>query len=173
MWLTMSKEFSNIIVRWEPTLSIYNANHIPEMFNWWINLSIEVFEKPFHEVVYNKDMDDINIIPNNVMWPTYMTPNLLPEKDLEKKRIERFVEKMYHLHFEPENSKSKHMLKRLDDISKHMFKHINPSINEEDLKIFINFSYDLDKRRGNNMTTQLPKLWSQIKSYGDYSTLKT
>ena len=173
MWLTMSKEFSNIIVRWEPTLSIYNANHIPEMFNWWINLSIEVFEKPFHEVVYNKDMDDINIIPNNVMWPTYMTPNLLPEKDLEKKRIERFVEKMYHLHFEPENPKSKHMLKRLDDISKHMFKHINHSVNEEDLKIFINFSYDLDKRRGNNMTTQLPKLWSQIKSYGDYSTLKT
>lgn len=171
MWLTMSKEHKNISIRWEPTLSIYNANHIPEMISWWINLSMEVLELPFHDAVYNKDMDDINIIINNVMWPQYMTPNLLPNKEIEVKKIERFVEKTYHLHIDVEHKRSKHMLKRLDDITKQAINHIKPPVDNEQLKTFIHFSYDLDQRRNNNMTTQLPKLWDQIKTYGDYSSL--
>lgn len=173
MWLQMSKENSNITVRWEPTLSIYNANHVPEMVSWWVNLSMEVLEKPFHDAVYNDEMRDINIIVNNVMWPTYMTPNLLPNKDTELKRLNRFVEKMYHLHADENYDRSKHMLKRLDQLIGKVSKEIQPSIDEEQLKTFIHFSYDLDKRRNNDLPKQLPKLWSQIKSYGEYSTLKT
>ena len=171
MWLTMSKQHDNISVRWEPTLSIYNANHIPEMISWWINLSMEVLELPLHDSIYNKDMDDVNIIINNVMWPEYMTPNLLPNKDVEIKKIERFVEKVYHLHIDVENKKSKHMLKRLDDISKQAINHIKPNTDPSLLNTFIHFSYDLDQRRKNNLTKQLPKLWEQIKSYGEYSSL--
>lgn len=173
MWLQMSKENSNITVRWEPTLSIYNANHVPEMVSWWVNLSMEVLEKPFHDAVYNDEMRDINIIVNNVMWPTYMTPNLLPNKDTELKRLNRFVEKMYHLHADENYDRSKHMLKRLDQLIGKVSKEIQPAIDEEQLKTFIHFSYDLDKRRNNDLPKQLPKLWSQIKSYGEYSTLKT
>ena len=173
MWLQMSKENSNITVRWEPTLSIYNANHVPEMVSWWVNLSMEVLEKPFHDAVYNDEMRDINIIVNNVMWPTYMTPNLLPNKDTELKRLNRFVEKMYHLHADENHDRSKHMLKRLDQLIGKVSKEIQPAIDEEQLKTFIHFSYDLDKRRNNDLPKQLPKLWSQIKSYGEYSTLKT
>ena len=173
MWLQMSKEHSNITVRWEPTLSIYNANHVPEMVSWWVNLSMEVLEKPFHDAVYNDEMRDINIIVNNVMWPTYMTPNLLPNKDTELKRLNRFVEKMYHLHADENHDRSKHMLKRLDQLIGKVSKEIQPAIDEEQLKTFIHFSYDLDKRRNNDLPKQLPKLWSQIKSYGEYSTLKT
>lgn len=173
MWLTMSKEHNNISVRWEPTLSIYNANHIPEMFNWWINLSIEVFEKPFHEVLYNDDMNDINIIVNNVMWPLYMKPSLLPNKNMEIKKIERFIEKMYHLYLDTNESKSKLMLKKLEMLTDQAINHIKPEVDEEELKTFIHFSYDLDQRRDNNLTTQLPKLWDQIKSYGEYTSLKT
>lgn len=173
MWLQMSKDFDNISVRWEPTLSLYNANHVPEMISWWVNLSMEVLEKPFHDAVYNDEMRDINIIVNNVMWPTYMTPNLLPNKDTELKRLNRFVEKMYHLHADENHHRSKHMLKRLDQLIGKVSKEIQPSIDEQQLKTFIHFSYDLDKRRNNDLPKQLPKLWSQIKSYGEYSTLKT
>lgn len=116
-------------------------------------------------------MDDVNIIINNVMWPEYMTPNLLPNKDVEIKKIERFVEKVYHLHIDVENKKSKHMLKRLDDISKQAINHIKPDTDPSLLNTFIHFSYDLDQRRKNNLTKQLPKLWEQIKSYGEYSSL--
>ena len=173
MWLTMSKEHNNINIRWEPTLSIYNANHIPEMFSWWINLSMEVLEKPFQESIFDKEMQDINIIVNNVMWPTYMKPNLLPNKDFEAKKIERFVEKMYHLYLDTSDKRTKLMLKKLENLTSQAMKHIKPDMNEEDLKTFIHFSYDLDQRRNNNLTTQLPKLWNQIKTYGEYSTLKT
>lgn len=173
MWLQMSKDFNSISVRWEPTLSIYNANHIPEMISWWIDLSMEVLDKPFHDAVYNKELDDINIIINNVMFPHYMTPNLLPNKDIEIKKIERFIEKIYHLHSEPELFRSKHMLKRLDETVKQAAGHIKPDVDAEQLKTFIHFSYDLDQRRNNNMTEQLPKLWNKIKSYGEYSSLKT
>ena len=173
MWLQMSKDFDSISVRWEPTLSIYNANHIPEMISWWIDLSMEVLDKPFHDAVYNKELDDINIIINNVMFPHYMTPNLLPNKDIEIKKIERFIEKIYHLHSEPELFRSKHMLKRLDETVKQAAGHIKPDVDAEQLKTFIHFSYDLDQRRNNNMTEQLPKLWNKIKSYGEYSSLKT
>lgn len=178
MWLHLSKEHENVHIRWEPTLSIYNANHITEMFSWWINTSMEILEKPFYEVIYNKDLEDINIVVNNVMWPNYMTPNLIPNKELEISKIERFMEKMYHLYNDPsltgqERFLSKFMLERLDDACQQAISHIKPDIDEDQLKTFIHFSYDLDQRRNNNLPKQLPKLWDQIKSYGDYSTLKT
>ena len=35
-------KYEGFQVKWEPTLSVYNANHIPEMFQWWLDLCLEI-----------------------------------------------------------------------------------------------------------------------------------
>jgi hypothetical protein len=64
------------------------------------------------------------------------------------------------------------MLKRLDYNIQELKRHISNPIDENHLRTFIHFSYDLDKQRNNSLPEQLPKLWDQIKSFGEYSTLK-
>jgi organic radical activating enzyme len=173
MWLTMSKENENIKVRWEPTLSIYNVISFTEAIQWWIETSIDVLQKPFHEAVYNEELDDINMILNNVMWPEYMTPNLIPNKEQVCIKLDYFIEKIYNLYLDTDVSRSKHMLKRLDYNIQELKRHISNPIDENHLRTFIHFSYDLDKQRNNSLPEQLPRLWDQIKSFGEYSTLKT
>ena len=162
MWLTMAKNNSNITVRWEPTLSLYNVLNIQEMIRWWINLSIEIFETSFHESVYNSEIDDINIILNNVMWPEYLTPNLITSKDVICSKLDTFIDEIRELYLDDNIFRSRHMIKRLGNVIEQAKMHISKPSDDKQLQTFINFSNDIDKIRKNNITTQLPELWNLI-----------
>lgn len=173
MWLTMRKEHENVDVRWEPTLSLYNALGMVDAFEWWINLSMEVLEMPLHDALFYRELKDIDIVLNNVMWPEYMTPNLIPNKEDIVANIDFFIKRLYEEHLDETSPRSQYILGRIDDIANEFKKHISAPIDEKHLETFIHFSYDLDKQRGNCLPEQLRSLWEQVKWYGEYSSLKT
>ena len=96
--------------------------------------------------------------------PTYLSASLLPDKT-------EVIEKLKKIKFE----KIKWALS-VDEIKyarrfEYMMDHIIHNLQQEpldNLETFINFSYDLDKLRNQNLQRMLPELWDQIKDKVEY-----
>lgn len=162
-WIKVSHENENFFVRWEPTISIYNSNHIPEMVCWWIETTMAVTGLPFEKALYDLQSDDINIIFNNVMWPLYLKPNLLPTSDFENKRIDTTLSKIHRRHNDTNVKFSKLMLSKLENRVQDAKRFISSDTDDKSVSTFFNFTNDLDKLRNNNFKEQLPKLYTALK----------
>ena len=163
-WIKTSHENENFYVRWEPTISIYNSNHIPAMVCWWIETTMSVTGLPMEDALYDPQSDDINIIFNNVLWPLYMKPNLLPTSDRECEKIDNTMSKIYNRHIDVSRNFSKLMLRKLEQRLEQAKRFISSDTDKESLDTFLRFTTDLDKLRNNNFAEQLPKLFSALKT---------
>lgn len=162
-WIKTSHENENFFVRWEPTISIYNSNHIPEMVRWWVDTTMAVTGQPFEKAVYDLQADDLNIIFNNVMWPLYLKPNLLPTSDFERIRIDSTMATMYGKHHDKDNEFSTLMLNKLEIKLKDAKRFISSDTDAGAVRTFFNFTADIDKLRDNNFRATLPKLYKSLK----------
>jgi sulfatase maturation enzyme AslB (radical SAM superfamily) len=161
-WVAMGRDIECVNVRIEPTLSIYNALTIVDLIKWWIELSMEVRDKPFHEAIYNDYLEDINIILNSIHEPTYLSPNILPAKSIPNQRINEYIVDMKRMYWIEENDKAKNMVKGLRSILVEVKAHINADAEPSKLKSFIKFSGTLDIRRNNSIKSKLPELWDIV-----------
>lgn len=169
-WIKFSKENGRFSIVFSPTISLYNILNLPDMIEWWNNLQTTYFSENF--VLYaskgEKEAElDTGFIfnvakfsPTMLQTPTYLSASLLPDKT-------GVIEKLKKIKFE----KTKWALS-VDEIKyakrfEYMIDHIIHNLGQspvDNLDTFINFSYDLDKLRNQNLQQDLPELWSQIKS---------
>lgn len=161
-WVAMGRDIECVNVRIEPTLSIYNALTIVDLIKWWIEISMEVRDKPFHEAIYNDYLEDINIILNSIHEPTYLSSNILPAKSIPNERLNEYIVDMKSMYWIEENDQAKNMVKSLRSILTEVKAHINADADPKNLKSFIKFSGTLDIRRNNAIKSQLPELWDII-----------
>lgn len=173
-WIKFSKENQIFSIVFSPTINLYNILNLPDMIEWWNELQTKYFSKNF--VLYasageKKAELDTGFIfnvakfsPTMLQTPTYLSASLLPDKT-------EVIEKLKKIKFE----KIKWALS-VDEIKyakrfEYMIDHIIHNLQQEpldNLETFINFSYDLDKLRNQNLQKSLPELWDQIKDKVEY-----
>ena len=138
---------TNFDVRWAPCLSVYNANNIIDMFEWW-----------FKQEHKNIEVDNkLNITLTEVVFPYYLTPSLISnKKDLTNKLLEyaksREFEEPLKIHFE-------HLINKV-------IKSINKPIDKKHLEEFLNFTADLDKLRKQNVHDYIEDFEYDFTDYG-------
>ena len=161
-WIALQKDSDVFQVRLEPTLSVYNASYITDLFKWWIETSIEVLEKPFHEAIYNANLENINIILNNVYEPKYLNAKNLHKKKYINESLNEFQRWCVKNYWEEDVHESKHMIKEIRKIINEIKGHLNAEPNFKDMETFIKYSKELDKLRNLNIAKTLPLLWKNV-----------
>lgn len=161
-WVTLERDVECVNVRIEPTLSLYNVLNIVDLIKWWVELTMEIHDKPFHEAIYNDHLEDINIILNSIHEPFYLSPNILPAKHIPNIRLNRYDFDLKDKYWIEENKQAKNMVKGLRNIISEIKAHINADTAPGKLKSFIKFTRTLDKQRENNIREQLPELWDIV-----------
>ena len=173
-WLEIEKESKTIQVKWEPTLSIYNANHVPEMFKWWFDLNRIVKEVGFYEAIWNEEQGDINYYLNNVHSPEYLRPGNYADKTVSKD-IDKFLDEITIRFDESLLSPSRRKLggkthdaleddyrfrlNAIKDPIKKAKSLILEPVNNKELIDFRKYTILLDDIRKKNIKKDLPKLW--------------
>jgi len=167
-WMELSKEHKGIQVKWEPTLSVYNANHIPEMFQWWIDLCLELRGENIQDALLINKGTGINIYLNNVLDPSYLQPKLFPhhhngegDKDLFK-RIEIWLNDIKDKHYEEGNHWNMAAIRMLKEVVRKGKSLIEQEPSKKDILDFHKYSVLLDKRRGKDIKTALPEMWRLV-----------
>ena len=173
-WLEIEKESKTIQIKWEPTLSIYNANHIPEMFKWWFDLNMEIKEVGFYEAIWNEEQGDINYYLNNVHSPEYLRPGNYTDKTVSKD-IDKFLDEITIIFDKSLLSPSRRKLggkthdaleddyrfrlNAIKDPIKKAKSLILEPVNNKELIDFRKYTILLDDIRNKNIKKDLPKLW--------------
>ena len=167
-WMELSMEHEGIQVKWEPTLSVYNANHIPEMFQWWIDLCLEIRGENIQKALLIDKGTGINIYLNNVLDPSYLQPKLFPhhnngegDKDLFR-RIEIWLNDIKDKHYEQGNHWNMSAIRMLKEVVRKGKSLIEQEPSKKDILDFHKYSVLLDKRRGKDIKTALPEVWRLV-----------
>jgi hypothetical protein len=166
--MELSMEHEGIQVKWEPTLSVYNANHIPEMFQWWIDLCLEIRGENIQKALLIDKGTGINIYLNNVLDPSYLQPKLFPhhnngegDKDLFR-RIEIWLNDIKDKHYEQGNHWNMSAIRMLKEVVRKGKSLIEQEPSKKDILDFHKYSVLLDKRRGKDIKTALPEMWRLV-----------
>ena len=175
-WIKFSKENQSFSIVFSPTINLYNILNLSDMIEWWYDLQIKYFSKNF--VLYASEGEKkveldtgfiFNVVtakfsPTMLQTPTYLSASLLPDKTevIEKLKKIKF-KKIEWASSEDEIKYSKRVESIIDHIIYNL--QLEPLDN---LETFINFSYDLDKLRNQNLQKSLPELWDQIKDKVEY-----
>lgn len=162
-WLSIANDNSDIHVCWEPTISIYNANHIPEMFGWWIDTCQNVTSLSFEKAMYHKNFDDININLNSVYYPNYLQPGIFTDSINESKKIDRFMEKLI-FKYSTNDPDNRLMLRKVQERLEESKNIISRKVEPEQLDMFWSWTKDIESVRKNSLQKELPKLYKSLKS---------
>ena len=167
-WLELSMKYEGFQVKWEPTLSVYNANHIPEMFQWWLDLCLEIRGDNIQKALLINQGEGINIYLNNVMYPAYLQPKLFPhenngegDKDLFR-RIEKWLGDIKDKHYQAGNHWNMTTIRMLKETVRKGKSLIAQEPSRTEILDFYKYSILLDKRRGKNIKTALPEVWRLV-----------
>jgi len=168
-WLELSEEHEVFQIKWEPTLSVYNANHIPEMFQWWLDLCLEIRSgDTIQDALWLMEEHDLNIYLNNVMYPSYLQPKLFPhynngegDKDLFK-RIEIYLKDLTDKYYDEDNHINMRTLRDLKRTVRKGKALIAQDPTKKEIHDFYKYSILLDKRRGKDIKTALPEVWRLV-----------
>lgn len=152
-WIALSNNDDTFDVRWEPTISVYNATTIPEMIEWWIDTNIEVRNMSFIDALYHEEYDDTNLFINTVHWPTYLTGNLIPSSEYECTRIDKFIDRI-----DRQYGINRHT-KRLRQLLLDVKNYISQEANQEHVDRFVKFTHAIDRIRDNNLGEINPTFW--------------
>ena len=170
-WLEIEKESKTIQIKWEPTLSIYNANHVPKMFKWWFDLNRSVKQVKFFQAIWNDEQGDINYYLNNVHAPEYLRPGNYRDKTVSKdidvfleKVTEMFDESLLSAKIEGKSHDAledeyRFRLKAIKEPIKKAKSLILEPVNNKELMDFRKYTVILDDIRKKDIKKDLPKLW--------------
>jgi hypothetical protein len=170
-WLTLEKNNTFVvperkyIVKWVPCISIYNVWHFHVMIDWWFSLQKEYRGK---EWWYSK-----NYMVNIVHEPKHLKPSLIVPKFSKETHIEKLVVHKNNLLSELKlnitNEEAMHEAElELNTMYNKVIGSINEDCDTEQIKMFIEYTADLDKIRGQDIRTDLPHLWKRFDGIIEY-----
>lgn len=165
-WLNLSMQYDCFQIKWEPTLSVYNANHIPEMTQWWIETCMEIRLNKrgnisFEDSLYLEDEGDVNIYFNNVNYPKYLAPNIYPSHE-EDYNIEDYCNLLTEKYYKEGRDRNMLVMKEIKSMIRKGKELINSKPKIKDVIDFKKYHVILDKRRKKDISKSLPDLWKKI-----------
>jgi hypothetical protein len=154
------------VVKWVPCISIYNVWHFHKMIDWWLDLQTTYKKKDCLESITINHSHLINIIHD----PKYLKPSIYPKRLLltnkliqhRDARINDIKEQVDDV--EKQWSSELHM----NDLYNKVLGALNEEPEEDQLKIFVEYTADLDKIRGQDIRKDLPHLWKRIEGTIEY-----
>lgn len=165
-WLKLSMQYDCFQIKWEPTLSVYNANHIPEMTQWWIETCMEIRLNKrgnisFEDALYLEDDGDINIYFNNVNYPKYLAPNIYPSH-VEDYNIEEYCKELNERYYKAGRDRNMFVMRELKSMIRKGKELINSKPERKDKIDFKKYHVLLDGIRDKDISKSLPDLWEKI-----------
>jgi len=154
------------IVKWVPCISVYNVWHFHKMMDWWLDLQTTYKQKNWWHSHSIRHSQIINIIHD----PEYLKPSLYPKRLLlTSKLIEHRDSLINDMKskvdvFEKQWVSELHM----NDLYNKVLGSLNEKHDSEQLKIFVEYTADLDKIRGQDVRENLPHLWKRIEGMVEY-----
>ena len=172
-WLKISMQYDWFQIKWEPTLSVYNANHITEMTQWWIETCMEIRlnkrgNMSFEDSLYLEDENDINIYFNNVNYPKYLAPNIYPSHE-EDYNIENYCNTLNERYYKAGRDRNMLVMRELKSMIRKGKELINSKPTTKDIIDFKKYHALLDKQRNKDITKSLPDLWQKVNKILDKS----
>jgi hypothetical protein len=89
-WIEHSLFHGHFEIVFSPTISLYNAHHIYDLFDWWQTLQVEYFGRKYFFQPSDLQLQSIlegrlvyslgKMSPTRVFTPEYMSPALYPDK---------------------------------------------------------------------------------------------
>ena len=173
-WLITEKnDPERIYIKWAPVLSIFNVWTFHKMLEWWFGLQKEISNKEWWDVLVRYYGSDFTTMIINILYdPKYLSPTLYPAKKL---LVHKLVTHRDALLEQMNNSNVDHDQKWLAELGLYRIYtnvvnalHANEDVNDEQLKLFVEYTVDLDKIRGQDLRRNLPDLWKRIAGTIEY-----
>jgi len=176
-WLMTEKKYSMFSIRWAPVISIFNVWVFHKMIEWWFNLQHEVKQKPWWQIILNKDDTGTlytTMIVNIVYDPDYLNPSLYPNKKLLVSKLladrDRWIQTMTM-----DTDNDPHMKNLAETTLMGIYYKVLSSVNSKEesididkVKQFIEFTADLDRIRGQDLRVNLHNLWKRFEGMVEY-----
>lgn len=170
-WLTLEKNntvdgtIQNYIIKWVPCISIYNVWHFHDMIDWWFDLQKEYRSKGWWE--------SKNYMVNILHDPKFLKPSLIVDASSKKIHTEKLfahqLQRLAELKLNFINEESMHEASlNLNTMYNKVIGSINEECEVDQIKMFIEYTSDLDKIRGQDLRKNLPQLWKQFENMIEY-----
>lgn len=170
-WLTLEKNNTvgiteqKYIIKWVPCVSIYNVWHFHIMIDWWFSLQKEYRGKEWWE--------SKNYMVNIVHDPKFLKPSLIVPTFSKETHIEKLLSHQMNLLAELKsnftNEEEMHEASlNLNTMYNKVIGSINEECDTEQITMFIQYTADLDKIRGQDIRIDLPHLWKRFEGIIEY-----
>ena len=171
-WLIAeTKDPERLYVKWAPVISVMNVWLFHRMLEWWFGLQKEISNKEWWNVLFRYHGSAfITMIINVAHDPSYLRPSLFPKKYLLNEKLnahlDSLIQKMNQNETDPDIKWNAEIA--LFGLYSKVLSALNEELDTEQLKIFVEYSADLDKIRGQDLRTNLYDLWKRIDGKIEY-----
>jgi len=166
-WLTTERAHPDVfLIKWAPVISILNIWHFHMMVDWWLNLQSIYKQKNWWESRSIRHSHIINIVHD----PKYLKPSLFPKRLLLTEKLishrDALIQNMKNNVSDVEKQWASEL--HINDMYNKVLGSLNEEDDEEQRKIFIEYTADLDKLRGQDIRKDLPHLWKRFEGIVEY-----
>ncbi len=173
-WLiSETKDPDRFHIKWAPVISVMNVWLFHKMLEWWFALQKEISNKEWWEVLvkyHDGNSAFTIIIVNTVYDPKYLQPSLFPKKFLLNEKLnahrDNLIKEMNACEVNHDTKWNAEIA--LFGLYSKVLSALNEELDIEQLKIFVEYSADLDKIRGQDLRTSLYDLWKRIDGKVEY-----
>jgi hypothetical protein len=173
-WLVAeTKDTERLCVKWAPVISVMNVWSFHKMLEWWFLLQKEIGGKEWWDVlVRSHGLALTTMIINTVSDPAYLKPSLFPKKFLLNQKLnahrDSLIQEMNNYEHEIAAGVKWNAELTLFGFYSKVLSALNEDLDMEQLKIFVEYTADLDKLRGQDIRIDLHHLWKRIEGMIEY-----
>lgn len=176
-WLIAENDYPDIyIIKWAPCISIYNVWQFDQMIDWWVNLQHEIKGKSWWLSITKIQSNDVIAVPqvtmiaNIVHDPKYLSASHYPDKDVLITQLihhkRNFISKVKS---EVDSEADQWAVElQLEGIYNKVVGSLYAPADPEMLKLFMEYTVDVDKMRKQDIRIDLPFLWSKLEPHVTY-----
>jgi hypothetical protein len=165
-WLGIEQEFqATFIVKWLPCINLYNVWQFSDMLDWWFDVKYKGILDP------SKILDIIDsLVVTTVHSPEYLAASNYPEKEELKAKLITHKRNLIAKLREPLTDKDEKWMIEVyvERIYNKVMSMLHKDVNRDDLKMFAEYTADLDAMRNQDIRKDIPELWDKIKDLVEY-----
>lgn len=175
-WLEVESQQDHFVVQMNPTITIYNIMYLDDLYNWWYRIKLEANNSP-DQIMYAADTNNHEqlkertgtkriLVMNTANWPDYLDILLLPV-DVKEKLIEKYAnddaKEIWKNWTDNIPTDAKLPLDLRQSLNRVNLQLQRKTVTNSSLKVFYEYTKDLDKLRKQDFKKSLPELYEAIK----------
>ena len=176
-WLLEEKIYPDkFVIKWAPCVSIYNVWQFDQMIEWWFGLQKSIKEKNWWDsITHTQTNGDVVIsqltsVINVVHDPKYLSASLYPDKSALTDKIltakRKYVAQIKEAIADEKDRWAVEL--HIEGMFNKVIGVLRSPLDDEQLKVFIEYTSDLDKLRNEDLRTAIPEVWNLIKNQVEY-----